>query len=64
MKIFVNGEERQTGAATLAALLEEEGFGPAVATAVNESFVAKAARAAIKLQDGDRVEVLSAMQGG
>ncbi len=64
MTIILNGEARQTAAATLAALLEEQGFGPAVATAVNEAFVSKAARATTALQDGDRVEVLAAMQGG
>lgn len=64
MRVFVNGEARQTGATTLAALLEEQGFGPAVATAVNEVFIAKAARLETEIQEGDRVEVLAAMQGG
>lgn len=64
MKIFLNGEERETGAATLAALLVECGFGPRVATAVNESFVAANGRDSHVLRDGDRVEVLAAMQGG
>ena len=46
MKITVNGTPRETGAATLAALLEELGHGGAkVATAVNEGFVPAAQRA-------------------
>lgn len=64
MRVFVNGEARTTGARTLADLLDEQGFGPAVATAVNEAFVARAARVATVLHEGDRVEVLAAMQGG
>ncbi|NPD16892.1 sulfur carrier protein ThiS [Xinfangfangia sp. D13-10-4-6] len=64
MKIFVNGEARQTQAQTLAELLAEQGFGPAVATALNEGFVPKDSRADTALSEGDRVEVLAAMQGG
>ncbi|SEB62763.1 sulfur carrier protein ThiS [Rhodobacter sp. 24-YEA-8] len=64
MRVFVNGEARLTGARTLAALLEEQGFGVAVATAVNEVFIAKVARLETEIQEGDRVEVLAAMQGG
>lgn len=64
MKIILNGRARETSAATLAALLAECGFGPRVATAVNESFVAATAREGVALSDGDRVEVLAAMQGG
>lgn len=64
MRITLNGEARETAAETLAALLEEQGAGPAVVTAVNESFVPKAARAATILSEGDRIEILAAMQGG
>lgn len=65
MKIIVNGEAAEISAATLDAALAELGFGEAkVATAVNESFVSQADRAAMKLADGDRVEVLAPMQGG
>jgi len=64
VKIILNGAARETAAATLAALLDEQGFGTSVATAVNEAFVAKAARATATLAEGDRIEVLSAMQGG
>lgn len=65
MKITVNGETRETGAATLTALLDEIGYGGAkVATAVNESFVPVAMRAEQRLKDGDRVEIVAPRQGG
>ena len=64
MMIFLNGEARDVAAATLAALLLECGYSGRVATAVNEAFVPVAAREAHALKDGDRVEVLGAMQGG
>jgi len=64
MKIILNGERREVAAMTLAALLTECGFSTRVATAVNESFVPATARAGHYLSDGDRIEVLAAMQGG
>ena len=65
MKITLNGEAAEISGATLQAALEEHGFGDArVATSVNETFVAKGARAAHALSEGDRVEVLAPMQGG
>lgn len=65
MKINVNGDQAEIGGATLADALGELGFGEAkVATAVNEAFVAAPDRAATKLSDGDRVEILAPMQGG
>jgi sulfur carrier protein len=61
----VAASQPQPGAATLAALLQELGFGNAViATAVNGEFVPQAARAGTSVRDGDRIEVLSPMQGG
>ena len=45
-------------------VLQECGFDGRYATAVNEVFVPASQRAAKNLQDGDRVEVLGAMQGG
>ena len=65
MKIIVNGKAREVGAETLPALLNELDF-PAdhVATALNGRFVPKAERTAIGLKAGDRVEVLTPMQGG
>jgi len=65
MKIILNGEAVDITATTLGEALAEQGFGEAkVATAVNEAFVAKDARADFTLSDGDRVEVLAPMQGG
>ncbi|TDK45737.1 sulfur carrier protein ThiS [Antarcticimicrobium luteum] len=52
MKITINGTATEVRADTLAAVLDELGYGGAkVATAVNESFVPAAARAHTALQD-------------
>jgi sulfur carrier protein len=65
MKIIVNGEAQETGASTLAALLDELGKGAAkVATSVNEGFVPKQQRTDHFLQEGDRVEMVAPRQGG
>jgi len=65
MKIVLNGEPRDVGAPTLHEILDELGFGGAtIATAVNGSFVPANARAATRLAEGDRVEVLAPRQGG
>lgn len=65
MRIDLNGTSRSVTARTLAAALSELGYGgAALATAVNGAFVPAAARVETALQDGDRVEVLSPMQGG
>lgn len=65
MRILVNGEWRETGAAQLSAALEELGYGHSiVSTAVNGEFVAAQARAGTSLAEGDRIEVLAPMQGG
>ncbi len=65
MKILVNGDWRESGAADLAAALQELGYGEAVvATALNGEFVPAGSRSAARLSDGDRVEVLAPMQGG
>lgn len=64
MTITLNGEPRQTAAATLAGLLIEAGFGAKVATARNGEFVSAALRAATPITEGDRIEVVAAMQGG
>jgi sulfur carrier protein len=65
MKILVNGAWRDTGAGDLAAALQELGYGEAiVATALNGEFVPAGSRPAVRLADGDRIEVLAPMQGG
>lgn len=64
MNTTINGEARRTGAATLAELLAEAGFGSRVATARNGDFIPADQRASTPLADGDRIEVVAAMQGG
>ena len=63
--IHVNGEPRQIEAVTLAALIDEAGYGPArVATAVNGHFVPAKARAGTTIRAGDHVEIVAPRQGG
>jgi len=65
MKITLNGTRQETGAETLAALLDEMGYTDArVATAVNEDFVPAANRDTHRLADGDRIEIVTPRQGG
>lgn len=65
LKIMLNGVPVETPAATLAELLEGQGFGGMkVATAVNGEFVPARGREAKRLAAGDKVEVVSARQGG
>ena len=64
MQITVNGTARDVQASTLSKILEECGFSGRVATAVNEDFVPVSARDEMVLKNGDRLEVLGAMQGG
>ena len=66
MKLVVNGESRVvhdvTSVAQLAAELGVAASG--VAVAVNDEVIARSAWSTTGLGDGDRVEVLGAMQGG
>ena len=65
MKILVNGAWRETRSRELPAVLEELGYGGSVVTtAINDEFVAVAARPRKHLAEGDRLEVLAPMQGG
>lgn len=65
LDVLVNGEPRTTGAATLAHLIAEAGYGEArVATAVNGDFVPVRARAATTLKSGDHIEIVAPRQGG
>jgi sulfur carrier protein len=65
MRILVNGDQHEVELETLALALDALGYGgKKIATAVNGRFVAAAARPAVKLADGDRVEVVAPMQGG
>ncbi|MFF5531090.1 sulfur carrier protein ThiS [Streptomyces cinerochromogenes] len=64
--ISVNGERREVSPGTaLDALVHTLTAAPrGVAAAVNETVVPRAEWAATTLADGDRVEVLTAVQGG
>ena len=65
MRIVVNGENRDLEATTLASALEALNYGGAkVATALNGEFVPARVREAIKLKDGDRIEIVAPRQGG
>ena len=63
--ITVNGERTETSARTLAELVAAGGFAETqVATALNGDFVARGARAATVLSEGDAVEIVAPRQGG
>ncbi|MEU9606711.1 sulfur carrier protein ThiS [Streptomyces sp. NPDC048057] len=64
--VSLNGERRELATpTTLAALVAEVTAAPAgVAAAVNETVVPRSAWPGTLLGDGDRVEVLTAVQGG
>ncbi len=65
IELVVNGRKAQSSARTLAGLIEEQGLaGAKVATALNGEFVPEARRATTVLGGGDRVEIVSARQGG
>ncbi|EPH45418.1 sulfur carrier protein ThiS [Streptomyces aurantiacus] len=66
LAVSVNGEVRDVAAGTtLDAVVAQLTAAPAgVAAALNETVVPRAEWAATALRDGDRVEVLTAVQGG
>ncbi|MEI9402596.1 sulfur carrier protein ThiS [Mesorhizobium argentiipisi] len=65
MILIVNGEALESAATTLAELLAALDYeGDWLATAVNSDLVHKADRVEFLLSDGDRIEILSPMQGG
>lgn len=65
MRIFLNGDARDIEPATLDVALGMLGFRDAVvATALNGRFVAKGARPATALAEGDAIEVVAPLQGG
>ncbi|MCV6546217.1 MAG: sulfur carrier protein ThiS [Cohaesibacter sp.] len=65
MKLIVNGEATESRATSLSELLNELGFeGDWLATAVDSELVVEQDRAAFCLKDGQRIEILSPMQGG
>jgi sulfur carrier protein len=65
--IYVNGDPRERAGATIAELLAELGVEPAargVAVAVDGEVVPRAEWPQRRVNEGERVEALSAMQGG
>ncbi|MGW5327211.1 sulfur carrier protein ThiS [Streptomyces sp. NPDC004014] len=66
IRVSVNGERREIVPGTaLDALVRSLTAAPSgVAAAVNETVVPRGRWAATALRDGDRVEVLTAVQGG
>ncbi|MCB1505694.1 MAG: sulfur carrier protein ThiS [Hyphomicrobiaceae bacterium] len=65
MSVSVNAEARRVGAGSLADVLVALGYGgQKVATALNGEFVPERMRADTPVASGDRIEVLSARQGG
>lgn len=65
MNLIVNGEGQAVEAVTLADLLVAlEYEGDWLATAINGDLVHREDRSDARLKDGDRIEILSPMQGG
>ncbi|ENN93393.1 sulfur carrier protein ThiS [Bartonella bovis] len=65
MQIFVNGQMLHTEVTYLNLLLEELGYeGNWLATAVNSEVVPADVRNQFVLHEGDKIEILSPMQGG
>jgi sulfur carrier protein len=66
MRLTINGADRDVaGEPDVAALVTElTGERRGVAVAVNGAVVPRSTWSSVRLRDGDRVEVLSAAQGG
>ncbi|WUH96457.1 sulfur carrier protein ThiS [Spirillospora sp. NBC_00431] len=66
MKVIVNGEPRELpdGANVAEAVAAVTAAGSGVAAAVNDEVVRRSAWEATTLRDADRLEVLTAVQGG
>ena len=65
MRFIVNGEEQEVVATTLKELLSLLDYeGEWLATALNGELVHRRDRAGRALVEGDRIEILSPMQGG
>lgn len=64
-ELIVNGRKALTAARTVAELVGEQELAASnVATALNGHFVPEPRRATTALNAGDRVEIVSARQGG
>ena len=68
MRVFVNGEPRELPQGfTVAALVDAAGGAPGgqgVAVAVNAEVIPRSAWHETPLSDGERIEILAAIQGG
>lgn len=65
MHVTVNGEPRSTAATTLAALLDDLGYGEdRVATAIDGEFVPARMRSQTRLVEGCSIEIVAPRQGG
>ena len=65
MRLTVNGEQKETAATRVRALLDElEYTGTHLAIAVNFEVVPRARWADTELRDGDAIEILTPRQGG
>ena len=66
MKLFVNGELRESGEGeTLAALIQSLGIRPeTVVSEVNLKIIQSPERPATKLSEGDRIELIQFVGGG
>ena len=67
VSILFNGEERRTAAANLDRLLDELGFETprrGIAVALNGRIVPRGSWSEQPLAEGDRVELVGAVQGG
>jgi sulfur carrier protein len=66
MQIYLNGQPQSLpGAPTVAELLERNGFGGRrVAVEINQAIVPRSAHGTHRLEEGDRIEVVTAFGGG
>jgi sulfur carrier protein len=66
MKVIVNGEPRELpeGTSVAAVVASVSAAGTGVAAALNDEVVRRSAWEATTLRDDDRIEVLTAVQGG
>ena len=66
MKISINGEikEFDKDTLTIQELLEIVNYGKGIAVALNETFVLKTKYEETMITDGDRLDILSPVQGG
>ena len=66
MKISINGEikEFDRDSMTIQELLEIIDYGKGIAIALNETFILKTKYQDTTIKDGDRLDILSPVQGG